>query len=85
MSDTLAEHPFDVWLREETERIERGPIHMRAVRANTHMIDWGRKEQILLQWAKDQRGTQPFKGEINAFHCARAINHFAALKQKWSA
>lgn len=81
MADQITEY-----LEKETAAIERGPIHMRAIRAGTMMRDWEKKEALLAAWAaSDDDKPAPFGGQISAIDAARCINHFAALKQKWSA
>lgn len=83
-SDTAIADKIGDYLAKETASIERGPMHLRAIRANTMRADWEKKEQMLLNWAVDPQGRpQPFGGEINAFDCARCINHFAAKAAKY--
>lgn len=83
-SDTATADKIGEYLAKETASIERGPMNLRAIRADTMRADWEKKEQRLLAWALDpQDKPQPFGGEINAFDCARCINHFAGKAAKY--
>lgn len=83
-SDAATADKIKGYLDEETARIERGPIHMRAIRADTMRADWEKKEKMLLAWANDPgERKHPFGGQINAFDAARCINHFAGLGAKY--
>ena len=72
------------YLADQTASIERGPLHMRSIRADTMQRDWEKKEQMLLLWVNGKKSRpHPFNGEINAFDIARCRNHFAALAVKY--